>query len=743
MVEIQRVSTNINGDPSRPETIALGNRVTALCGPTGSGKSRWVQALAWALTDRMDDAGRENAVKASREIEYSRPPGATEVYVELLTDSGSMRQVLGMNAETGSPKQHPSRATSIPGFAVADMNFPVRMVAEWLAKAPENTWGCFLPYIAAGVRAEDIGIALGPNALVVVNKVTGLSLKPPATLEQLQTLHARARTDKATTGKLIKVAEAERDGARLALGTTATPSEIKEQEDLVGKMANALNRAIAARARVDLARKAEESAAKVTHAESVLDIQFPDPGSISREAEGVALIKEGARMLERAKAIGFPYCPITGQTWDTVTWNLPKLAEVSGRLDAKHQTWTAARDARAKAVTFLDGMRRDLAALRAALPEVDPKYAIDDPTLAKWTEQHAAAQMRLQEMRVSQNAFTIVSQKDVEISRLGDIERAWSTLDEACDAAVKTLMQQRLDRFIKVVQEAIPTRYKVRIDTDEAGTPIFRPWLEDTKHKATGRRPSGGQRAMLLIALARAVLMASATPPAVAILALPEERGLDARRFGDLCRTLARLDGPQVVLTNIEPPKGKLPDTVLVHMFEDAEDVVKRAGEAAGKAGEPAQPGGEPAVADPAQAAGAASADIDPADLFGGGATSPSAAIFGTGEPLISKATTDALFPDPGVVPVSDVPVFDGADDKDVFEPEPFGNDDEVGAPTFTPVEPEEFDLSEPESAEEVFAELAERAAEPVPASTISPEELDAEALAMVAAVADLFKRGG
>lgn len=725
MVEIKRVSTNINGDPSRPETISLGNRVTALCGPTGSGKSRWVQALAWALTDRMDDAGRENAVKISREIEYSRPPGADEVYVELVTDSGSMRQTLGMNAATGRPKKDPTRVTSIPGFAVADMNFPVRMVADWLAKAPENAWSAFLPYIAAGVRAEDIGIALGPNALVVVNKVTGLNLKPPATLEQLQTLHARARTEAANANKLIGVAESERDGARLALGTTATPTEIQEQEKLVGQMNNALNRAIAARARVETSRKVEEKAAEVAHAEGILDARFPDPGSITREAEGVALIKEGARLLERAKAIGFPYCPVTGQPFDTVTWNLPKLQEVSTRLDTKHRTWAEARDKRAQAVHVLDGMRRDLAALRAAIPDVDTRYAIDDATLAKWTEQRDAAQLRLQEMKVSVNAFTIVSQKDVEITRLGDIQRAWATLDGACAAAVKTLMQQRIDRFIKVVQEAVPPRYKVRIDTDDDGTPIFRPWLEDVKHKASGRRPSGGQRAMLLIALARAVIMATPTPPAIAVLALPEERGLDGRQFGDFCRALARLDGPQIVLTNIEPPKGKLPDTVLVHVFEDADSGKRAATSGGGEAGtgSDAQSGSEVPSAAPAPAP---AQDPDPADLFGGV----------DGGPLLAKATEDALF---GTAPVPTEPVFDASADKDAFEPEPFGSDDEVGAPTFEPVE---FDLPVAESPEEMFAELAERASEPVPESTISPEELDADALAMVAAVADLFKRG-
>lgn len=561
---IDLARTNVKLGSGRPESLELGSRVTVLWGPHGSGKTRWVQALAWLLTGTMDDTGRNgNESSASWEIDLHRPADAKSTWAEVYQGTTVLRAELPLNAKTGRPTSKPT----LTGLTHHPMAFPVREVASWLRKSPEEAWAKFLPHIAYGLRGETIAAQIGEGVVVEVESASGMTIALPTTLTDLIALRERAAASEATATSDAKRVRELATAARANLGTIATSAEI---EKLAATVQSARQRIAEADEAAGIpALQAELAGLRdlVTRGEAAVATQYPDPGPRPAGVAFIDLIDRGATLRADALAAGMSVCPVSGVRWADAKLN--GLSAVATKLRTANQDWITKHDVHTRAMAKLNGFREQVARLEALLAKRQAEKAVLPEVLQEWRTKLAAAETRLQTLRASRDAYERVQQYEEQVRQYERLAKVWGDLHTATSQAVKALMDLNLEAFIARIQEAIPDRYIVRIDTSIDGRAVFRPWLEDKLD--AGRAMSGGQRGMMLLALTRIVVLTSHNLPGCSLLALPEERSIDGATLGDLCRLWGRLDGPQLLLTSTEAPQGDLPVTVKVYALGGAE----------------------------------------------------------------------------------------------------------------------------------------------------------------------------
>ena len=556
---IHKLSTNVKLGGNRPEAVELGSRVTVFWGPHGVGKTRIVQALSWLLTGVMDDTGRQdNQSSAAWEIDLHRPENATSTWAAIEGTKGAMRIDLPLNPKTGRPVQ---KAT-VTGGAYHPMAFPVREVAGWLKKSPDAAWTAFLPHIAFGVRGEAIAAQVGSVALEGVEEATKIRLAMPTTLDALVELRERsAKEAESAKSAVTRFTELAAD-ARKTMGVVATTTEVTDLENRVTQMRARILEAQAAAGIPALQAKLQEMRALVERGETAIVQTYPHPGEPPKGVAYLDILTKGVALRAEAQAAGMPVCPVSGVTWAEA--RIDKLTAVTDSLRKSTQEWREAADRHNRARAKLADIKAEITNVERALAATRQEQAVAAETLAGWQKMLAEAEARLVNLKAARDSYERVQQYEEQAKIHKAVGGAWGTLNAATAAAVKNLLDTHLEKFIAKVQEAVPARYIVRIDTSIEGRAAFRPWLEDTK-VGSGRASSGAQRAMVLLALTRVVMLTSSNVPPYAVLALPEERSIDGVTLGDLCRLWAKLDGPQVVFTSTEAPEGTMPPPVRVY----------------------------------------------------------------------------------------------------------------------------------------------------------------------------------
>lgn len=750
------LNLNFKAGPGKAREIVLGRRGTVVCGPIGVGKTRVPQGLMWLVSELVYDSGRKNPSKASAEVDIRRPAGDSELYVEAVYDEvdehdlvvgeGYVRRALGLNPETKRPRQS-SVLTANPPITLTEYSLPVALVIDWLSTSPENAWAKFLPHIAYGVRGEAVVQALGAAALEEVQRVTSTPLKPPTSLDALASLRAKAHTEATSAAAQIKTSTTERDGAQALLsGVVATTNEIEERTAKLKLMDEAIAKADANSNLLAAEAVVAELTQRVALGRERIAKEWPHPGDPPAPpvmARAVDLIERGNLLRAEALALKLPFCPASGVAWAGA--DLPRLDAALTKAKEATTTHAAAMveynkklDLNKRATDKLGDIEQDLAIRTAGLAALRAQGGAPTPPekLAAWKTARAAASEALGAMKQNRGYYEKIQQQDIQIARLGEHVRVWGLLETACANAVEKLMKDNLARFIALVQEAVPPRWQVRIDTDMEGSAVFRPWLFDTL-EPSGPDASGGQRGMMLLGLARAVVKTLRNPPPLCVFALPEERSFDGAALGDLCRALAKLDGPQWILTNIEPPAGRMPDGVVVHNFGPAP---KRRGKEQPVTEAPPAP---PAATPPAQAPVAQAPTPAPAPATAAPAPAPSPEssldeLFGTAAPAAAPAAEPEVFADES----DDIgaPMFDlsiGDKDDDLGGEEDSGFEDSGSQPLATVPDDDPFG-DEPPAAQD-FSQMnilkqnklqaeAQRAAEeaqapapPAPAAPATP----------------------
>lgn len=551
---VRYVASNVKGGIS-----CLLSEKTLIVGPNGSGKSAVVNALELALGGFASDiAGRESVNKDS-ELMALAPDKAGELFSRVVLDDGTEAKWIA-GQKGGKKSQH-----AVPPSVIPDLVFPLLPVRDAIRGNATTARKFFLNYALPNMTSEEV-LKQIPESLHVHYRTAVMSadLKAPACdklLLALEYAEKHARTIKAKAKGQSEVASVVSDGLAPVPTDEVQAAVKKAQKDaqkLVDEYARAQGAADAMmRIRTDVdhinaqLQQAESNIAELQQAINKVDHDLaltPRPVSLDEHTQHVIAIVHFLAQLEHS--VGLPQtCPVckTGAPHGTFLARHQQAQSYLAAEQSKSAPYEMVMSQRQQLMNNIVAWQTQASALRTQLNASNaniaagtaPTPSADQIAIAKASLQHATDEItRIETVKAQWDQAKRAQEtaKDTEKT-----ETYWADLRDACKAAVTTLMDEGVNRFISKVQSFLPATDRFNLQLHEDKKIVFRFGLQrkDVLHTAL----SGAEWARVMGAIAGAC----ADPSKLSVL-IPEERAFDGETLYRTLEALSKVPG-QIILT--------------------------------------------------------------------------------------------------------------------------------------------------------------------------------------------------
>lgn len=557
--------------------VELGPR-TLIVGPRASGKSAIVNAVELALTGRVSDvAGRDDI---GREIDLLAlaPPGEG-LFAEVQIEEGETQSTARF--ECKRTKTGASRAVHThPLSADPARIFPLREVLDPLTGSPESMRKFLLSRVASGVGQADVE-ALIPTSLLDHYRRALQSCSPTLNVVdrvvvvlELAKSKAREATARAKAAHGVALSAAQGlAGKPTVVQVAAAAKRLEEAKAALEEAiaaASSLKGAQSARANLAGARAQIESLEQArVNAHTRLDAVRVALEGIVAEARALPAPPAPNPALEAITAAmivageGAPDCPVCGlvppagviharlATVRAVTKAAEDLRRQHAVLEAR---WQTAKQARQHAEGAVAQVEAQLAMVRQLAANLEQVSGGADAMSAHDAEQAVGArraQVVDAESEATALATTTASWRASEGAHETELAAewegtSWSHLVDACNDAVKKLLDANVAAFVERVQARLPAAWKFGIQLHDGAREVARIGLERDGRLLTAL--SGGEWATVTAAIADACV----TGDDLTII-VPEDRGVDPAGLLENLKAFSNCRSQVIVTSTVAP----------------------------------------------------------------------------------------------------------------------------------------------------------------------------------------------
>lgn len=583
MYYARRVTSQLQGGCD----VELG-QYTLLVGENASGKSTIVRSVELALGAGASDVKGKTWSKAPQALGALLPKrdGAYSSKVVLTTgdtaiaDCDAVWQCKVVDGKAKTPAHILPASLGLDPLKV----LPLQHLREELTNSPERARDYLLAIVCGGVSVADVEQRIPHQLHKRFWEASGVT-------ERIMCRDAIAALQTAAeqSAKLHRKAKAEANGAAelvqtLGAGLGAPPTEEMVQHAQSNAQA-ALQRMIGLRetsARlqalqsqplraVELQTQIGQYSAAIQQAKAQVDTAppLPDVSQAQRRMQrGAAILT----VLELQANSGGDACSLCGSAVPSavmqarVTASRPQIEGAIAQLRTELAQVDQQKEARAhntrqiaQAQAHLDSLMRQLQAAPAAIT-VDPQHLAvlqaDPNAIAIAEAQHQSAAATAVQLERQHSEWITVRRARENLATQEAARDEWLRVSEACDEAVKLLVESRILHWIQKVQRYLPEGdvFGIRFQ-DDAGRDV----VEYGLVKPAANRPadpaflntvlSGAEEARVLCAMGCAI----AEGQACAVI-IPAERSWSPSMLGKVMRALAKAPC-QIILTSTVMPK--------------------------------------------------------------------------------------------------------------------------------------------------------------------------------------------
>lgn len=559
---VKYVASNAKGGVS----CALGEK-TLIVGPNGSGKSSIINAIELALAGFASDiAGREEVAKES-ELLALAPERKGELFA---------RAVLSDNTEAkwhAGQKGAKKAVHNVPPSVIPDRVFPFRPVREAVRGKPDTARKFFINFAIPTLSREDV-FARIPQGLHqhYLNAILSADMQMAEVdklLLALEKATKMARDSKKKAKGQTEVVQAVTDGLA-PLPTEEVQKALKKELTDAQKAIDALAQmhgAAAQSARLmgeaqGIRAQLQQAEANVAQLQQVLQqaeavlAQTPAPASVDAMTQSIIAIIEKLAALEQS--LGHPQtCPLckTQMPHGTFVQRHQAAQAFLANEQGKSGPYSLAKTQVQTHQSNLVAWQAQVQSLRAQLDALQNSIAAGTVTLPT-AEQTEIAQARLKKASDEVTRVETLkaqweqAKKAKEVAK--DTEKSedhWAELAEACNTAVKELLDAGVDRFVSLVQSFLPEadRFSLRLHEDQKGVFRFGLLRNGVLHTAL----SGAEWARVMGAIAGAC---QNDPSKLSVL-IPEERAFDGATLYNTLEALSKVPGQIVIAAPNLPVK--------------------------------------------------------------------------------------------------------------------------------------------------------------------------------------------
>jgi len=514
---VTHLTSNLKSGGGKPWTVELGPK-TLIIGPNRSGKSRITQSLELALAGAADDLFGRNDVKAG-DMLMGLVSGERLSVAAQLNDGA----LYAFTVVDGSRPKHDAATLG---------QLPLREIREVLSGSPATARKSFMRWAVQDVRKDDVFALVPAQFHAKLGDIFDANRGKPA--------------PEALLGALEYVGKRQRDAAK----------EVTGAEALIQSMALNLEERPAEE---DLTEAAQMLAyARDLRAKTLEDLDLASTID-TRTAAVEATLTGGTGPVEEGN---LDFAKATRTSLGLALTEAPAL-------DNCTMCSSPVGNAHLKAcLGFYEGEVARLSKGRSQLSESDRWRLQDELTKLRATKLRLARFNPQQAHDSAQAAFDLATERNDRLLQAkatwdsmkraretvsmmaGDVE-VYKNMKKALEGAVATLLKSAAAAFAAKVQAFLPKDWKFEIQLTDGDREVFRLGLRQGGHLNLAL--SGVEWASVTMAIA--MVVATAAPLGVPVLAIPEDRGWDSATLSQVMRAWSDFDGQVIIATTTKPTR--------------------------------------------------------------------------------------------------------------------------------------------------------------------------------------------
>lgn len=616
MIYVESIASNIKGGVScrlGPKTIVIGSN--------GSGKSAVLNSIELALTGRVSDLVGRAEVAKETDLAMLAPGRAGELYAKAtFTNGGVASWRAGAKGAKKAVHLYP------PDVLDKDAALPLRPVRDAVLGSAETARKFFLAHAAGKVSDTDVLNRMPPDLHDHYRRAILSAGMADTPLDKLLLALEKAKKGARDAKAKAKAAtEASNDAAQglAALPTEETIKALKAEQTSAKKKLEALIAAQSASGALDATRAQlgalkgalVEAEARLVKATDALAVATQSVAAMARPVALDDAFKQVMSAIDWhvAHAADATNCLVCGSAATLAQYEHRKerarvfAASVTQEVQSYQQTLAVKDAAKIEALTAeerVTSLRTQVSALDAAVAQAAAGGAPDPSVVVE-----ARAAVERLDNEVSKidviKATWSAAEKARDSAKESKAEAdKWTTLADACVAAVASLLDAGVSGFAAKVQVRLPKADQFALTLREGERQVFQFGLVrgGVLHTAL----SGAEWARVLAAMA-----AVCAPPADKLgVVIPPPGEFDARTLTAVLEAFGQIDQQVVLSTPVAPER--IPEGWTV-IYTDKEEHRAAALDAATPPSQPATgPGAQPAPTAPPTSTAAPSAAQPP-----------------------------------------------------------------------------------------------------------------------------------